>query len=87
MVVPSTPSAPRSDGTTRRASPAECLTVLRLLWCGPATSDRGADRSPEVESSIPVGRSAARTPTTPRPWWQASRCHGRSDRLLRCLRR
>ena len=46
MVVPSTPSAPRSDGTTRRgASPAECRTV-RSLRCGPATSDRGAGRSP-----------------------------------------
>ena len=49
---------------------------------------------PEVESSVPVGRSAARTPPPPRPWWQASgsverrsrcarhRCQSCSDRLL-----
>ena len=36
-VVPSTPSSPRSAGTTRRgASPAECRTV-RSLRCGPGS--------------------------------------------------
>ena len=77
-MVPSTPSAPRSDGTTRRgASPAECRTV-RSLRCGPATTDRGPS---EVESSVPVGRSAARAPPPPRPWWQAS---GSLERRSRC---
>ena len=36
---------------------------------------------PEVESSVPVGRSAARAPPPPRPWWQAS---GSVERRLRC---
>ena len=98
-LVPSTPSPPANEGTTRTgASPEERRTV-RSLRCGPATSDRGAGRSsqrrshqspygiaPLVDLLLPSGSRLSPRGTVLLSLVGAGwtrRCHARKRRSLR----
>ena len=65
----STPMVPNA-GLVSRGSPAATQPTVAAAPCGSQTETLAAPL--EVESSVPVGRSAPRTPLPPRPWWQAS---------------